>query len=331
MAPTNDQVDDGKLHDCYDSTDPRVNQDLARQLKGKNIVVAGAGRGVGRACAELLSHGSPKSMSLVALERDEVEETASICTAIHSQLQVKTHAFDVQDAEAVRHFLAEVNSQFGGIDVVLMNAGRPPQWLPTSEGDPQIWWDTVGVSLRGAYNFSRYALPVMQKQRSGRIIFTSSGGAHVNSGISSYILAKLSMIRLAEIIHAENFQEFSIQAFAIHPGAIATKFYSDFKDKVDGKSTKGNSYVVEGADGEDKSAQNAVSFLEGGPWDTPYMAAGMVCVLASGQLDCMSGRYVECSTRIEEYLEKKDVIVKDDLYRVRLNAGEGGLIPSLDY
>jgi NAD(P)-dependent dehydrogenase (short-subunit alcohol dehydrogenase family) len=320
----------GSLHDCYFETDPRINTNLAKQLSGKNVVIAGAGRGIGRACAELLSNGRLGSLSITALEKDEIDETARICKCNDPDLRIKTGAFNVQDAPAVKQFLLEVDREFDGLDVVLMNAGRPPQWFPTAEGDPEIWWDTVGVSLRGAYNFSRYALPIMQKKRDGRIIFTSSAGAHANQGISSYITAKLAMVRLAEIIHVENFKDHNIKAFAIHPSAIQTRFYHDFKDKAEGR-TKARSYIVAGAEGEDKSAQAALKFLDQGTFDTPYMAAGMVSVLSTGQLDFLSGRYVDCSTKVEEYLEQHDSIIGEDLYRIRLNSGNGRLIPLVDF
>lgn len=329
---TNKQADRflGGLHDAYFSTDTRVNKDLAKELEGKNVVITGAGRGIGRACAELFSHAPIKSLSIVALEQDEVDETATICRGINKSLLTKAQALDVKDAAAVKRFLDEVDHEFGGIDVALMNAGRPPQWLPTSEGDPDIWWDTVEVSLQGSYNFSRYALPIMQKKGHGRIIYTASAGAHANRGMGSYIVAKLGIVRLAEIIHAENHGVNDIKAFAIHPGNIRTRFYHDFKDKVEGHS-KSRSYIVDNAEGEDKSARTAVSFLDQGTSDTPYMAAGMVNVLASGRLDFMSGRYVDCSIRVEDLLAQQDTIVKEDLYRVRLNAGKGNLIPVLDY
>jgi NAD(P)-dependent dehydrogenase (short-subunit alcohol dehydrogenase family) len=211
-----------------------------------------------------------------------------------------------------------------------MNAGRPPQWLPVSEGDADIWWDTVDVSLRGAYNFSHFALPTMQRQNGGRIIFTSSAGAHANRGVSSYIVAKLGMVRLAEIIHAENFEKHNVKAFAIHPGNVATRFFHDFKDKAEGH-TKERSYLKDGRESEERSAQNATNFFKDATWDTPYMAAGMVCVLSSGQLDFMSGRYVDCSLKVEGLVEQSKSIVQNDLYRVRLHAAEGKLIPNLNF
>ncbi|ETN40967.1 uncharacterized protein HMPREF1541_05247 [Cyphellophora europaea CBS 101466] len=320
----------GNLHDCYVTTDTRANKELAAQLNGLNVVVAGAGRGVGRAAAELFSHGFPKSLSLVALEQDEVDDTVKLCQSISKSTSVLSRAFNVTDAKAVQAFLSDVEKTFGSIDVVVMNAGRPPQWLPTAEGDPDIWWDTVAVSLQGAYNFSRYALPIMKKQQHGRIIFTSSAASHANEGISSYIVGKLGMVRLAEIIHAENFKESNIKAFAIHPGAIPTRFYHDFKNKAEGH-TEDLRYISDTAEGEQKSAETAKGFFKDAHWDTPYMAGGMMTVLASGQMDFMSGRYVDCAMRVEDLVAKKDDILKNDLYRVRLNAGEGGLIPRLDY
>lgn len=330
---TNKQSDRflGTLHDCYESTDPRVNNVLASKLASLNVVVAGAGRGIGRACAELFSYGAPKSLSIFALEQDELAETERLCCGINQSIRTKTSAANVCDAAAVRSFLEDVVRDFGSIDVVVMNAGRPPQWLPVAEGDTDIWWSTVEVSLRGAYNFTRWALPIMQKQKQGRIIFTSSAGAHSNRGISSYILAKLSMVRLAEIIHAENFEQYNIKAFAVHPGAVPTQFYHEFKNKVEGR-TENLRYISATADGEQKSAETAVSFFaKAKAWDTPYLAAGMMTVLASGQLDFLSGRYVDSALKVEDLLKNANEIKAKDLYRVRLHAGDGQLIPVLDF
>jgi len=320
----------GNLHDCYESTDTRVNKGLAELLKGQNVVIAGAGRGVGRAAAELFSYAA-KSLSLVALEQDVVEKTGKICQKLNPEVQTNCHAFDVCDPAAVRKFLDDAVSRFGSIDTLVMNAGRPPQWLPVAEGDSDIWWSTVEVSLRGADNFTRYGLPHMQKQSGGgRVIFTSSLGAHKNQGMSSYIVGKLGMVRLAEIIHVENYQNHNIKAFALHPGAIPTRFFYDFKNKAEGK-TDDLKYISATAEGEAKSAQTALGLLGKLEWDTPYMPGGMMTVLASGQLDFMSGRYIDCSMRVEDLLIQKDATLKDDLYRVRLNAGEAGLIPRLEY
>ncbi|KIW14869.1 hypothetical protein PV08_07654 [Exophiala spinifera] len=316
----------GEQHDCQYDSDPRQNKDLGALLKSRNVLIAGAGRGIGRATAEFFAHTQAKSLSLMALEAAEVEETAELCKKINPKLMLKTAGFDVKDYAKVEEFVQDVDKEFGSIDVLYMNAGRPPQWLATHESDPHIWWDTVAVSLQGAFNFSRAVIPIMRREGGGRIVFTASAGAHVNKGMTSYMLGKLGMVRLAESLHFEN-KDAGIKTFAIHPGAIKTRFFSDFKDAAEG-NIKPGSYVSTSAEGEKKSAETAVHFFKDVTWDTPQMAAGMVTVLASGQMDFMSGRYVDCSMKPGEYIADKEKIKSKDLHRVKLLVDDGWYIPS---
>ncbi|KAK5321335.1 hypothetical protein LTR67_009243 [Exophiala xenobiotica] len=316
----------GNQHDCQYASDPRKNKDLAASLNGRHVLIAGAGRGIGRATAEFFAHTEAKSLSLMALEAAEVEETAKLCKEINPNLTTKTAAFDVRDYAKVQQFVEDVDKEFGRIDVLFMNAGRPPQWLATHESDPQIWWDTVAISLQGAFNFSRAVIPTMRRENGGSIIFTASAGAHVNKGMTSYMLGKLGMVRLCEALHFEN-KDSGVKTFAIHPGAIKTRFYTDFKEAAEG-NIKSNSYVSQKAEGEKKSAETAVHFFKEVAWDTPQMAAGMVVALASGKMDFMSGRYVDCSKKVDEYIAEKEKIKAKDLHRVKLIADENWFIPS---
>jgi len=316
------------MHDCDVDSDPRRNQQLARSLRGKHVIIAGAGRGIGRATAEFFAHTAISSLSLVALELNEVEETARLCIDINPAVVVRTAAFDVADFPAVQQFVGRTAHEFGHVDVVFMNAGRPPQFLPVHESEPTIWWDTVEISLRGSFNFARAAVPLMrQSSNGGTLIFTSSAGAHVTAGMGSYTIGKLGVSRLAEILHHEN-KDAGIRAFSLHPGVVHTRFYSDFVEAVEGKIRgDGSSYVSKDVPGDEKSAKTAVSFLKDIPSDTPQMPAGMVVVLASGRLDFLSGRYVDSSKSVAEYLVDKDRILKEDAYRVKLLVGRDELLP----
>jgi NAD(P)-dependent dehydrogenase (short-subunit alcohol dehydrogenase family) len=306
----------GDQHDCQPATDPRTNKELAAAFKDKNVVIAGAGRGIGRATAEFFAHTNAKSLSLMALELNEVDETASLCKKINPNLLTKTAAFDVKDYAKAEQFINEADKEFGKIDVVFANAGRPPQWLATWESDPGVWWDTLAVSLQGAFNFARAALPIMRRENGGSIVFTSSAGAHVSNGMGSYALGKLGLVRLAEILHHEN-KDANIRTFAIHPGAIPTRFFHDFKDAAEG-NIKENSYVSKSLPGEEKSASTAVGFFKDVTWDTPQMPAGYVVLLSSGKMDFLSGRYVDCSRKVESYEAEEQKIIKNDLHRVKL-------------
>lgn len=321
----------GTEHDCYYATDPQVNKELAESLSGKICVIAGAGRGIGQACAKFFAHASASAIAIYALEDNELEETAQLCKTISPNIRIITGVLDVRDSEKVKTALEHVDAEFGGIDVLLMNAGRPPQWLNVVDCDPKIWWDTVAISLQGAFNFSRYALPIMQRQKGGRIIFTSSSGAHLNSGFGSYTLGKLGMVRLAEIIHKENFKEFGIHAFAYHPGAVQTRFFYDFQDAVTGKQARANSYVEEGVENGHKSATTAVNAFKGVQWDTPELPAGLVLAISAGKLDFMSGRYLDASVNIKDYAKNQDTIQEFDLHRVRLQYAPNEFLPVLDY
>jgi len=315
----------GDQHDCQFASDPRRNEDLGAKLRDRHVLIAGAGRGIGRATAEFFAYANVKSLSLTALELDEVDETAQSCKKINPKLLTKTAAFDVRDYNKVQQFVDEVHGEFGRIDVLFMNAGRPPQWLPVHESDPEVWWDTVAISLQGAFNFSRAALPLLRNQKGGRIIFTASAGAHMDRGMGSYTIGKLGLVRLSEILHHEN-KDYNVKAFAIHPGSVRTRFFTDFQDAVDGK-IKPNSYVPSAMEGDKKSAELVVSLFGNAVWDTPQMPAGLVVVLASGGLDFMSGRYVDATKKVEDYIAAKDKIAAEDLHRVKLVAGDGVLLP----
>lgn len=324
MAETKLQGVLGNEHDCQYTSDPRKNKDLAALLNSRHVLIAGAGRGIGRATAEFFAHTEAKSLSLVALELAEIEETADLCKNINPRLLTKTAAFDVRDYEKVQQFVAEVNQEFGRIDVLFMNAGRPPQWLATHESDPRIWWDTVAISLQGAFNFSRAAIPLMRRQGGGRIIFTASAGAHMPSGMSSYTVGKLGVVRLAEILHHEN-KDSNIKTFSFHPGSVHTRFFTDFRDAVDG-NVKTGGYVSQ-VEGDKKSAELVVSLFRDTQWDTPQMAAGLVVVLASGRMDFMSGRYLDATVKVEDYVADRDRITAKDLHRVKLVANVNLFLP----
>jgi NAD(P)-dependent dehydrogenase (short-subunit alcohol dehydrogenase family) len=318
-------------HDCYFATDPRVNPDLKGSLSGKNVVIAGAGRGVGRAIAQFITHADAATLTLTALEMNEIEEVAALCKKINASVKIKTAAFDVTNVTKTRQLFEEIEKDFGGVDILIVNAGRPPQWLDVADSDPEIWWSTIDVTVRGAFNFSRYAMPIMKRQRKGGcIILTSSSGAHFSKGMSSYGLGKLSLVRFAEILHAENFKEYNIKAFAFHPGAIKTAFYTDFEDYALNRTPRSNSYVA-GLPEDKNSVDLVMSTFKTVTWDTPETAAGLVTVLASGKLDFMSGRFLDANVDIQRYIDQKEEIVRDDLLRVRLNEGGYVLRPFLDF
>ena len=318
-------------HDCYAATDPRINRDLATGLSGKNVVIVGAGSGIGRASAEFIAHAGAKSLACLGLELEDVEETARICRAIDNQCHIVARAVDNKNFEQVQDQVNRLEKDFDGVDVLFMNAGRPPQWLVTAESDADVWWDTVAVSLQGSFNFARAVLPSMQQKRAGRIIFTASSAVHMKNLMSSYVVAKLGQVKLAEIIHAENFKAFGIRCFAIDPGCVKTRFFTDFEDEVLGNKRREGSYTNKGGPLEQKSARNVYTTLKDMNFDTPYLAAGLFTFLAAGKMDSLSGRLFNANVDVQSYLDREEEILRDDLCRSKMNYGQGVSLPRLDY
>ena len=83
--------------------------------------------------------------------------------------------------------------------------------------------------------------------------------------------------------------------------------------------------------GETQSAETATKLLSGANFDTPELAAGLVIALASGKLDFMSGRYVDATKNIAEYIAEKEEIQREDLHRVRLLVTNNHFMPYSDF
>jgi 3-oxoacyl-[acyl-carrier protein] reductase len=185
-------------------------------LTGKNALVTGSTRGIGRAIAETLA----KSGARVAIVGRDIEKAREAAAAVGSGAQ--GFACDVTDTAAVAKLIADVEAAFGSIDILVNNAGITRDNLVMRLKDED--WDAVQNSnLRGAFAAIRAVSRGMMKRRSGRIINISSIiGIIGNKGQANYAASKAGLIALTKSV-AKELGSRNILVNAVAPGFIETE------------------------------------------------------------------------------------------------------------
>lgn len=185
-------------------------------LAGKNALVTGSTRGIGRAIAESLS-ASGARVAVVGREIARAEEAAA---AIGNG--AKGFAADVSDTAAVMKLIADVETAFGSIDILVNNAGITRDNLVMRLKDED--WDAVmDANLRGAFASIRAVSRGMMKRRGGRIINVASiVGIIGNKGQANYAASKGGLIALTKSV-AKELASRNILVNAVAPGFIETE------------------------------------------------------------------------------------------------------------
>ena len=185
-------------------------------LSGKNALVTGSTRGIGRAIAEAFAESGAR-VAVVGRDQQRAHEAA---TAIGNG--AKGFAADVSDTAAVAKLVDDVEKAFGSIDVLVNNAGITRDNLVMRLKDED--WDAVqNANLRGAFASIRAASRGMMKRRSGRIINVASiVGLIGNKGQANYAASKAGLIALTKSV-AKELGSRNILVNAVAPGFIETE------------------------------------------------------------------------------------------------------------
>jgi 2-hydroxycyclohexanecarboxyl-CoA dehydrogenase len=187
---------------------------MAARFEGRLALVSGAGQGLGRAIARRLAGEGAR---VAANDRGAspgvdavVAETGGIAAIA-----------DVSDPEAVARMVAGVESELGGIDVLVANHAYMSM-APFAEHDPDDWWRNIDVNLSGTFFLVRAALPAMRRRGGGRIVIIASEFGVVGwPNATAYAASKTGLISLTKTLARELGPE-GISVNAIAPGIMDT-------------------------------------------------------------------------------------------------------------
>ena len=182
------------------------------ELAGVVAIVTGAAGGVGQATVELLT---ARGARVVAEDLNPAvsELEADTVAALHG---------DVAESETARHAVAMARERFGGLHVLVNNAGRFLS-KPTAETTDADWDELLRVNVRGAFLHCREALPVLSENEDGRIVNVASISGTIGlPGQTAYCTTKGAIVQLTRQLAIEHAPRVRVNAVA--PGAIDTHF-----------------------------------------------------------------------------------------------------------
>jgi len=243
-------------------------------------LVTGGGRGIGANVARELAEAGMR-VAVGARSLDQVEAVAAEIGGLGLEL-------DVMSRDSVESAVARTESALGPIDLLVANAGISGPAEPLA--DPDEWWRTFEVNVRGVYLCNHAVATRMVERGSGRIVNVASGAAYLPTslgGPTAYGPSKAAVHRFSEML-AEQLGPQNVFVFSISPGLVKTAM-------TDGR------------------------FPDDAPWTPPECAPRLVRALASGELDELAGRYLHAEHDPPETLRPRIAeILERDLNAIRL-------------
>ena len=193
-------------------------------MHGKTIMITGASRGIGAETARIFA-AAGANVALLARSQEAIAELAGEIGQEAIAIPCNVARFGEMSSAVETTVQA-----FGGLDVLINNAGVIDPISRLEDADPDAWGHAIDVNLKGVFNGIRAVLPVMKSTRGGSIFTVSSGAAHNPiEAWSHYCASKAAAYMLNQSVHKEE-GENGIRAIGLSPGTVATQMQREIKD-----------------------------------------------------------------------------------------------------
>jgi NADP-dependent 3-hydroxy acid dehydrogenase YdfG len=189
----------------------------------KVILITGASRGIGKACAVSLAN---KDSILILMARDlkSLKIVEKECKDLGAE--VKCVALDLADTKKIKDEVSKVINEYGRIDTLINNAGIWDE-QPFESGDMDKWDHALDVNLKSAIHLARYCLEGMSSE--GAVIFIgSSASKKTYAGGTNYCAAKFGLLGFANSLF-EDIREKGIKVSSILLGLVNTSMHENDK------------------------------------------------------------------------------------------------------
>jgi 3-oxoacyl-[acyl-carrier protein] reductase len=202
-------------------------------LKNKNALITGAGKGIGKAIALALAKEGV-NVILVSRTQSDVDQLAIETAKLG--VQSLALAADVSDINAINNAVEKALTEFKSIDILINSAGIA-SFGKFLELEPTVWEKIIQVNLMGTYYTTRAVIPNMIERQSGDIInISSTAGLNGNALTSAYSASKFAVLGLTDSLMQE-MRKHNIRVTALTPSTVATEMAKDL-NLTDGNPEK---------------------------------------------------------------------------------------------
>ena len=238
-------------------------------LEGKNVLITGASKGIGRAIAQTFAE---QGANVAFTYLSSVEKAKTLEQELRAQgIQAQGYQSDASQFAAAEQLISDMVQDFGSLDVLVNNAGITQDTLLMRMSET-MWDEVMDANLKSVFNTVKAATRTFLKQRSGSIInMTSVVGIKGNAGQANYAASKAGIIGFTKSVALELGSR-NVRCNAIAPGFIET----EMTEKLDEKTVQG--------------WREAIPLKRGGQ---PQDVAGCALFLASDLATYITGQVIQ--------------------------------------
>ncbi|MDC0136706.1 SDR family oxidoreductase [Sulfitobacter sp.] len=190
---------------------------------GKTVMITGASRGIGAEAARVFANAGA-NVAMLARSQDDI---AALAGEIGERaIAIPCNVARYGEMSAAVETTVQV---FGGLDVLINNAGVVDPISHLGDADPEAWGQLLDINVKGVFNGMHAALPAIKARGGGSILTISSGAAHnAIEAWSAYCASKAAVNMMGRSLHLEEAAN-GIRAIGLSPGTVATEMQRKIK------------------------------------------------------------------------------------------------------